>query len=170
MAACAKLSKMSTQKIHEQPSLRQLQGFSFVGVSTSALCHDGKGNFLMMKRGQKARDEQERWDIVGGSLDFGLSVEENMMKEIQEEICVPAEQVTFLGYRDLHRRIGGKLSHWVSLDHLALVDREKVAIGEPDKIAEVGWFQFDGLPSPLHSQFAAFVQQYRKRIEVMYQV
>jgi len=33
------------------------KGIDFTGVSIVYFCHDGKGNFLMQKRSQQARDE-----------------------------------------------------------------------------------------------------------------
>jgi 8-oxo-dGTP diphosphatase len=37
--------------------------------------------------------------------------------------------------------------------HAVQVDPEKIKIGEPHKIDELGWFTSDNLPTPLHSQF-----------------
>lgn len=51
-------------------------GTDFIGVGVVYFCHDGKGSVFMSKRGQNARDERGRWDIGGGAMDFGSSVEE----------------------------------------------------------------------------------------------
>ncbi len=84
----------------------QLQkGVDFTGVSMIYFCHDGKGNFLMAKRSQNARDEHGKWDIGGGALDFGSSVEEALKKEIKEEYCTDVLSYEFLGFRDVHREI-----------------------------------------------------------------
>lgn len=134
--------------------LRQHKGISFVGVATTAICHDGKGNILMMKRGPKARDENGRWDILGGGLKHGVKIEQNLLREIEEELCTTGEEVIPIGVRDVHRVLeDGSATHWVALDHVVRIDREKVKIGEPGVIDEIGWFQLDALPSPLHSQF-----------------
>lgn len=156
---------MSFQKL-DSATLRKHKGVSFVGVCTNALCHDGQGNFLMMKRGAKARDENGRWDIVGGGLKAGIPIEENMKRELQEEICIPPETLEFLGIRDVHRQLDdGTKTHWVALDFLAKVDRSKVKIGEPGVIDEIDWFTLETIPSPLHSQFMKLLEKNRAEIE-----
>ncbi len=144
----------------DSDTLRKHKGVSYVGVCTNALCHDGKGSFLMMKRGAKARDENGRWDIVGGGLKAGVPIEENMKRELQEEICTLPKELIFIGIRDVHRKLDdGTKTHWVALDFLARVDRSKVRIGEPGVVDEIGWFTLDTLPSPLHSQFLKLIEK-----------
>lgn len=150
----------------EPTTLRAHKGISFVGVATSALCHDGKGNFVMMKRGQGARDEHGRWDMVGGGLKVGQKVEENLKREIKEELLADAKEIKHLGFRDVHRELDdGTKTHWVSLDYIVLVDRNQVKLGEPEVMDELGWFTLDTIPSPLHSQFMKFVEQNRQYLE-----
>ena len=43
-------------------------------------------------------------------------------------------------------------SHWVAVIFRVLVDPATVAIGEPLKFDELGWFAPGELPQPLHSQ------------------
>jgi 8-oxo-dGTP diphosphatase len=129
------------------------RGIDHIGVSVCAIVHDGEGRILLMKRGQKARDEQGRWDICGGALEFGESTEDALKREIQEELCVKPTDIKFLTVYDAHRIHNGKQTHWVALIHTAKVDPAKVKIGEPHKIEKLGWFTSDTLPEPLHSQF-----------------
>lgn len=46
------------------------RGIDHIGVSVSFIIHDGNGNIMLHKRGQQARDEQGRWDVGGGALEF----------------------------------------------------------------------------------------------------
>ncbi len=155
---------MTFQKL-DPKTLREHKGVSYVGVTTTALCHDGKGHFLMMKRGKGARDEHGMWDIVGGGLKAGEPILENLKREIDEELCVEVEEVVSLGYRDVHRKLyDGTKTHWVALDHLVRVDPKLVKVGEPEVIDEIGWFTLEKLPFPLHSQFPAFLAQYQEVI------
>ncbi len=130
------------------------RGVDHIGVSVSAVVHDGKGNILLMKRGPKARDEQGRWDICGGAIEFGESLDEALEREIVEELCVRPTKVEFLTAYEAHREHEGVKTHWISINHAAQVDSAKVKIGEPQKIAEIGWFTNSNLPSPLHSQLS----------------
>ena len=129
------------------------RGVDHIGVSVCAIVHDGKGRILLMKRGLKARDEQGNWDICGGAIEFGESTDEALRREIQEELCVEPKDIMFLTAYDAHRIHNGNETHWIALIHTAKVDPDNVKIGEPHKIAELGWFTSDTLPEPLHSQF-----------------
>ncbi len=133
-------------------------------ISVVYLCHDGNGNFVLAKRSMSCRDEHETWDNGAGKLEFGDTVEETLRKEILEEYCVDVITFDFLGYRDVHREHDGKKTHWVALDFLVEVDRQKVAIGEPDKFDDIGWFRLNSLPSPLHSQLPVFLEKYKDLI------
>lgn len=131
-----------------------LRGIDHIGVSACAVVHDGKGRILLMKRGLKARDEQGHWDICGGAIEFGESIDDALSREIKEELCADPLEITFSHAYDAHRvHTDGRPTHWIALIHFVKVDPAQVNIGEPHKIAEIGWFTKDTLPEPLHSQF-----------------
>lgn len=134
----------------EKSDLRR--GIDHIGVSASFVVHDGKGNMLLQKRGMKARDEQGRWDIGGGAIEFGETIEETITREIQEELCTKVLDMEFLTVYDAHREHDGAKTHWVAIIYAVKVDPKKVKIGEPHKIDELRWFTSKILPSPLHSQ------------------
>lgn len=140
------------------------KGIDFVGVSVVYFCHDGQGNFVMAKRGQNCRDEHGCWDIGGGGVEHGDTIEQTIRKEILEEYATDVLDFEFLGYRDVHRDVGEKRSHWIALDFKVLVDREKVKNGEPHKFDDISWFRLDALPGKYHSQFPAFLEAYRSRL------
>lgn len=141
-----------------------VKGVDCTGVTIVFFCHDGNGNFLMAKRNEKCRDEWGHWDIGGGGLEFGDTVEETIRKEINEEYCTDVISHEFLGYRDVHREHYGKKTHWIALDFKVLVDRENVANGEPHKHDEVAWFQKNTIPENAHSQFPDFLARYSARL------
>ena len=60
-------------------------GVDHVSIGTSFYCYDGKGNWLLHKRSKNCHDEVGVWDSGGGKLEFGLTLEENVLKEIKEE-------------------------------------------------------------------------------------
>ena len=140
------------------------KGVDFTGISIVFICHDGNGNILMNKRSQNCRDEQGRWDIGGGSLEFGHKVEDTLKREIMEEYCTDILGYEFLGFRDVLRDNNGQKTHWIGLDFKVQVDRSKVKIGEPHKADEIGWYKWDKLPFPTHSQFPKFMEKYKGRL------
>lgn len=135
----------------KQTDLRR--GVDHIGVSVAAIIYDGKGKILLMQRGPEARDENGRWDICGGAIEFGESIDEALKREIQEELCTQPLEIDFLTAYDAHREHNGDQTHWICLLHAAHVDPETVRIGEPDKISAIGWFGLDDLPEPPHSMF-----------------
>lgn len=135
----------------EEIDLRR--GVDYIGISASFIVHDGKGNVLLQKRGVGARDENGMWDVGGGAIEFGESIEEAVRREIQEELCCEPIDIKFLKVYDAFREHNGVKTHWVAVMHSVQVDPGVVRIGEPDKIDELAWFKSDNLPSPLHSQF-----------------
>lgn len=142
------------------------KGIDFTGVTTTFYCHDGNGNLLMHKRSQKCRDEQGKWDVGSGSLEFGLTPEDNLKKEIKEEYCTDVKDIKLLGVRSTHRNLSdGTPTHWIAFEYLVLIDRNQVKIGEPESMDEIGWFTLDNLPNPLHSQNLICFNIYKKEIE-----
>lgn len=119
----------------------------------------------MAKRSQAARDEKGRWDIGGGGLDWGLTAEENVIKEVQEEYTATPLKVDFMGYRDVFRTLADQTqTHWLALDFVVLVDPKSVVINEPDKFEDSGWFTPDNLPQPLHSQILSTLRKNKEAL------
>ena len=135
----------------EEVNLRR--GIDHIGVSAVSIIHDGNGKILLMKRGPKARDERGRWDVCGGAIEFGESIDEAIKREVFEELCVKPQDIDFLTVYDALREHESNKTHWIAIVHAVKVDPKKVKIGEPHKIDEIGWFDSKTLPSPLHSQF-----------------
>ncbi len=140
------------------------KGLDCIGICVTYFCHDGEGNLVMSLRGENCRDENGRWDIGGGGVDFGDTVEATMIREIKEEYCTDVLEFEFLGFRDVHREQKGKPTHWISLDYKVLIDKTKVANGEPHKFDAVAWFTLETLPTPLHSQQKHFFEKYADKL------
>lgn len=102
----------------------------------------------------------------GGGLKWGSTAEENVRREVQEEYGAKALEVEFLGYRDVFRKLtDGTPTHWLGIDFTVKVDRQEVKINEPDMIDDSGWFTFDNLPSPLHSQQIPAFKKYSQQLK-----
>lgn len=129
------------------------RGIDFIGVSASFVVHDGSGRILLQQRGPQARDERGTWDIGGGAIEFGETIEAAIRREIREELGCEVLEMEFLTVYDAHRQIDGRPTHWVAIIYAVRVDPTTVKNGEPHKIAELGWFTGADLPSPRHSQF-----------------
>lgn len=137
-------------------------GIHYIGISTPFYCNDGKGNFLFHKRSKKCRDEQGKWDTGSGQLEFGLTPEENVLKEVREEYgcngiiqnCLPAHSI-FRIHND-------QKTHWVAIPFFILVNPKDVRINDPDKIEKIKWYMLHDLPKPLHTGFAYTFKHYKE--------
>lgn len=140
-------------------------GIDYTGITTVFYCHDGEGNFVMGKRKNTCRDERNRWDIGGGKLETGNTLEKNLRDEIKQEYCTDVLDYEFLGIREMFRRDEkGRDTHWIGFDYKVLIDKNKVSNGEPHKFHSVEWFTLDNLPDPVHSQFPEFLRRYEDQL------
>lgn len=151
---------------HTNPPKADGKGVNFVGISVVYFCHDGKGKFVMAKRSKNCRDEQGRWDIGAGGLEYGDTAEETLRKEIKEEYCANVLGFEFIGYRDVFREHQGKQTHWIALDFKALINPDQTKIGEPHKFDEIKWFTLNSLPKDeeMHSQLPFFLKKYKDKL------
>ena len=145
----------------DKTSLSKHKGKSFVGIGTVFLCHDGKGKFLMSKRSHNCRDEKGKWEVPGGGLKWGVTIKDNLRREVKEELDADIIESRFLGAREVFRKDeNNQQTHWIMIDYLILVDPRQVKLNEPDKADEIGWFTLSNQPQPLHSQHKTLMKKY----------
>lgn len=140
-------------------------GTDYIGVSTPFYCNDGKGRFVLHKRSKNCRDEQGKWDTGSGQLDFGQTIEENVLREVKEEYGCKGKIQEQLPAHSILRKHDGKMTHWLVIPSFILVDPKKVKIGERHKADKIGWFTLDKLPSPLHTGFQFTLKKYKRYFE-----
>ena len=117
------------------------------------------------KRSKECRDEHGRWDTGSGKLEFGLSLEENVLKEVLEEYGCKGTIQGCLPAHDIFREQDGIKTHWVAVSFFIKVNPREVKNMEPHKIEELSWFKIDNLPQPLHTGFAQSFKTYKKYFE-----
>lgn len=144
---------MKNKPLPARPIMTLQRGIDYIGVSACAIVHNGKGQILMMKRGTKARDEHGCWDILGGAIEFGESIEATLRRELREELGTKPLKTEFLTAYEAHRQHNGTPTHWIALLYAIEVNPQTVRLAEPEKFDEIGWFNAKNLPTPLHSQF-----------------
>jgi 8-oxo-dGTP diphosphatase len=136
-------------------------GKDFVGVATPFYCLDEKGRILMQKRGQATRDERGRWDPGSGRLEKDLTMEENVKKEVREELGARCKIDEKLPPHSIFREQEGAKTHWLVIPFFVRVEPGEVEINESDKISELKWVTIDELPEPLHSGFKYTFEKYK---------
>lgn len=95
-----------------------------------------------------------------GALEHGLTLEENVRKEIQEEYGCSGIIQERLPAHSIFIVEEGETEHWLAVPHFVQIDPDAVTVGEPEKIQELDWFRLDDLPTPLHSGLAYSLKQF----------
>ncbi|MBI4050757.1 MAG: NUDIX hydrolase [Candidatus Doudnabacteria bacterium] len=95
-------------------------------VGVKVLLKNTEGKFLLLKRSPEKYPEVYKfgdvWDIVGGRIDAGLSLIENLKREIKEEVGLDLKDEPKLVAAQDIMRIPGK--HVVRLTYLANIEGE----------------------------------------------
>jgi len=140
-------------------------GVDFIAVSVSFYCHNDDGIFVLHKRSDKCRDEQGAWDFGGGRLEFGEDPKIGVLREVLEEYGVDGEIVEQLPAHSIIRENKGVKTHWLNIPFLIKVDLTKVLNGDPEKIAEIEFFELNNLPQPLHQGASHTMKKFKENFE-----
>ena len=115
-----------------------------IGVGCGCIILNKKGEILLVKRSKDLRNEAGMWSRPGGTVEFGETITEALVREIREEIGIEIEIIKFLEYTDIINKEEG--THWVALGFLAKRKSGEVKNLIPHEHDEVRWFQLDRLP------------------------
>ena len=123
-----------------------------VGV---AVIIEEQGRVLLIQR--KGAHGAGSWSTPGGHLEFGESPEECAIRETQEEVGIEIGNVSFVTVTNDIFKESGKhyITLWMQADHLS----GKPRIAAEFEVAEVGWFNWESLPSPLFIPLENLINQ-----------
>ena len=117
------------------------RGIDYIGVGIGAVIINDEGKYLLAKRGQKAKNERGKWEFPGGSVEFGDTMKDTIIREMQEELGVTIEVAEHLSPID--HIIPEEGQHWVTSTFTAKIIDGTPKIMEPGKCEEIGWFTLD---------------------------
>jgi len=110
-------------------------------VGVKILLKNPEGNYLLLHRNtEKYKDIKGEWDIVGGRIDPGSPLLENLQREVKEETGMDYAGVPKLIAAQDILRVPGR--HVVRLTYIGEIE------GEPklnDESVEYKWFTFEEL-------------------------
>lgn len=135
-------------------------GIDYIGVGCGALIINDKNETLLIKRGDKSRNEVGFWGKPGGAVEFGEKVEDAVKRELKEELNIDIEIIKFLSYTD--HIIKSENQHWLVINYIAKIIGGELKNMEPEKIDEIGWFKFDNLPEKLNQTAVEPIEEYLK--------
>jgi 8-oxo-dGTP diphosphatase len=126
---------------HLKPKNTMQRGIDYIGVGVGAAIFNEEGKLFITKRGSKAKNERGKWEIPGGSVDFGETCEQALKREMKEENDIEIEVIELLGFFDHIIREEGQ--HWVSPTYICRIVAGEPKILEPGKCDEIGWFTIE---------------------------
>jgi 8-oxo-dGTP diphosphatase len=120
------------------------RGIDYIGVGVGVVIFDTDGRVVLAKRGSLARNEKNRWEFPGGSVEFGETLVHALVREIAEEYGFEIEVQELLDVVD--HFIPDEGQHWVSPTFICRVKSGTPHIREPHKCEGIGWFSIDEIP------------------------
>ena len=111
------------------------------------------------EKADSALSGEGTWTFPGGKLDYGLTPEENVCKELEEETGLkakPSDCKLFSVTNDI-----GPKAHFITLGFLCRKWKGEVKVMEPDEITKWDWFPISKLPKPLFPPCAKMLKNYK---------
>lgn len=110
-------------------------GTDCIGVGVGALIFNDQGQFLITKRGPQAKNERGKWEIPGGAVEFGETLEQAIKREVQEELGISIRVKELLTVCD--HIIADEGQHWLSPTLICEITAGTAQILEPQKCSEL---------------------------------
>ncbi len=123
------------------------RGVDYIGVGVGAVIVDRQGKLFLARRGPQAKNERGLWEFPGGSVEFGETLADALRREMREEYGITIAVGELLDVVDHILPEEGQ--HWVSPSFLCMITEGTPKIQEPEKCAEIGWFDLGHLPTDL---------------------
>lgn len=115
-------------------------------VGCGAVIQRADGAVLLVKRGRQP--EQGHWGLPGGKLDWMETLEDAVVREVQEETGLRVAVERLLCVVDHFEP--ALEQHWVAPVYLVrTLDGDQATLLEPEAILALDWFALDALPAPL---------------------
>lgn len=124
-------------------------------LSAKAVVRDGQGRILLIRRSAASRNNAGKWELPGGKVDGGESVEQALQREVQEETGLRVEVCGVAGAAE---------SAWDSRRIAYLIFTATPHPGEvvlSDEHDAFAWVDVTDLASyDMPAQFAGFLRRY----------
>ncbi len=138
-------------------------GVDYIGVSVGAFILNDKGEVLLLKRSQNAKNEKGKWEAPGGAVEFGETLENAIRREMKEELGIDIDIIKQFPAKS-EILIADK-QHWVPTTFLVKVAKGSTPKNvEPDKHDAIGWFAVDSFPTPLSYITTQDLMEYKKQL------
>ena len=137
-------------------------GIDHIGVAVGVFIINDEGKVFLTKRSKHATNERGTWEIPGGKVNFGETLQNAAKREAKEEYNIDIEILE--QFPAQNHLIPEEHQHWVPTCFLCkIVGSKKPRIVELDKCDEIGWFAFTDLPQPLSIITKIDIAEFQKR-------
>jgi len=119
------------------------KGVDYIGVGVGAIIFNDDNKIFLALRGKEARNESGKWEFPGGGVEFGDTLEETLVREIQEEYGFEIAVQELLDV--VNHIIPDEKQHWVSPTFLCAYKNGTPIIREPHKCDGIGWFGIEDI-------------------------
>ena len=117
---------------------------SYPRVGVAAII-ERNGQVLLVKR--KNAHGAGSWAVPGGHLEFGETPEECAVRETREEVGIDIRDIRYAGItNDIFPQEG---RHYITIWMRGAPSLSEPFIAAAREVAEVRWFSWEALPSPL---------------------
>jgi 8-oxo-dGTP diphosphatase len=121
-------------------------GIDHIGVGCGCIIFNDKNEILLLKRSKNSKTDREMWSRPGGTVEFGETIEDALIREIKEETNLDIKIIKPLDITNDLKQEDGMLKHWIAIGFLGKVIGGELKNMEPNKHEEVSWFSLDNLP------------------------
>lgn len=142
----------------------------YTGISVSAIVYHPEKWVLYGLRTEQCRDEWNKRDNRWGGLEFGETIQQGIIRELEEEFgrTFDPQQIHKLWYREQLREHNGVATHRIAFYHcIILRGTEELKNMEPHKHSELRYFPLDQLPQveECHSMIYPTLKEFQSQIE-----
>jgi 8-oxo-dGTP diphosphatase len=116
-------------------------GIDYIGVGVGALIFNDEGKIFLSLRGPLAKNERGKWEIPGGAVEYGETIEDALQREVLEEIGVKIRVKKL--FRVCNHLMPDEHQHWVSPTYICEIVEGTPKIMEPGKSSELRWFTLE---------------------------
>lgn len=136
-------------------------GIDFIGVAVGVFIINSAGQVFLTKRSKHTTNERGTWEIPGGKVNFGETLQDAAIREAKEEYDIDIEILH--QFPAQNHLIPDEKQHWVPTCFICrIVGAHQPQIMEPDKCDGIGWFDFSNLPIPLSIITKIDIRQYQE--------
>lgn len=149
---------MEFSLLDHEVTLKDVEKFSYPNTKYGVIAHieNDKGELLLQQRGFKSRDEKEKIEYIGGSLENNESFKEAIMREVKEEVGEDIK-LEFLDFFGIFHYYKNNINWIFAIFKAKYIDGE-IKIMEPSKCLGYHFFtKEEALNSPIVTEGCKFL-------------